>query len=367
MQGSHEERAGEAQEQGQEDNNQSMEQRLQAFADEVDSKDPDGAKEVDSDVAEEADQEEVDQAEAPAAEEGTEEAPQAAPPEPKAFDYSYKAYGEVKEIPDEYRSLIKDEESRAKVARLMSSVAGVEGLKTQHRELEQKYTETHDEYEKIVTDAQRMYGLVQKGDIDTLLDLWRVPFEQKIKFAQQMAQVHLNPELRQQYNLHRQDRLARIQHENEVQQLERQNQSYEQQQAQWQEQQHDAYLRNRVASDQKLAQIEQLYNQHHGEDSFMKEVWEQGKYVSGKTGKPVDPEQILARMAKPYEPLIAQATHQPQAPVAPPQQSTPQAQPKEKPIIPVTGKGAGHSPVRQNFKSVDDLEKYYEQEFGAKS
>ena len=260
-------------------------------------------------------------------------------------NFKYKVNKEEKEIPEAFRSIVKDAETEKQVRELFEKSHGldltkpkVEQLKTENQELLTWKTNMN----KSLTALSKF---VQKEDLGGFFQATDIPFEMVARYVHQELLKREMPEAErnriQSYEMDRR-RLLALEQENEDLKT---NYSTTSQQAREME-------FNQAMSRPEVQAIASKYDSFTGkQNGFAVAVANKGALAyqmsGGKFVMPV--EQAISETMAEWGFLMNQ-----QAPVAAAPQTQTQAAPK--PVLPNVG-SQGSSPIKQGVKSVADLRK----------
>lgn len=264
-------------------------------------------------------------------------------------DFSYKFKGEVREIPELYRGLIKDEETQKSVRDMIERAEAMEFHKGKTQELEA----TLEEALPMAQTLQQFQGAFESArtpeDHLNLLNTIGYDNEMLKNVVRQILQVEQLPEEHRQ--LIEKNKAAAL----EKNQYMTQNQKLE---AQYNEAL-TRITKSEIGIELGKAEHQSLigaYEKAQGEGSFERLFLERGAYYTDLNGgNLVPPAEVMSRIAKEFAPFL---TAQPAQGTAAPTQS---AQVVTKPkTMPVVGSGNG-SPAKTAINSLDDLKAKYKQ------
>lgn len=291
----------------------------------------------------------------------TEESPKqevssAPAPEAKSYtpDYKLKVYDEEKELDDPFlKALIKDADSEKKVKEIAQKYLGFDTVKGRHEKTKTEYQAYQQQTQPIVEYYNKATKLLQGGDLDSFFDLLKIPTNAIFQYAVQKAEeANLSPEQRYALHQQRQDRMMKMQ-------LEEQNQSLMTQQQRQLTEFRNQEL-NWVLARPEVHSVVQSIDQKYGPGTFRKAVIEKGlaHHAATQGKEDLSAEQAVQEVMKLLGGVVTPtppAQAQPGAPASLIQQN---GQP---PVIPnVTSRG-GSSPVKKQVRSIADLKKKSEE------
>lgn len=265
-------------------------------------------------------------------------------------DFKFKAAGADHEIPEMYRSLVKDQKTLEEVKRLHEKAYGLDSLAQNRDSLKKQladYEPRLKEYETVSANIKKLSHFVENGDFDSFFQGIGVKDKDVIKWVQQKIELHnASPEVRAQYEQNRQ--LMQKQYDNEQKLAQ-----YEAQQAEYA--QAEAYSQVTTAITESAKDFAEHYDSKMGQPgAFTDLVINKGIQLTQALGK----EPALNVVIDLVKNELTKLGVQPQA-VQQTQTNVPAAtiaQTKQnKPVIPVIPAG-GQSPVSTPIKSMKDLE-----------
>lgn len=318
--------------------------------------------------------------EQPAAEgveaQGVPEGAEAAPYTP---DYNYKYMGEERQIPEEFRGLIKDSQGEQKIKDIFTKYDGFEKL-SQDREIYKNQvedlTKVRDEAVRLAAERNYIKELVRKKDIGSLMSALGVGSKELLTHAEGVATAAEN------VGLDGYDKMTEDSRELHALRLEKQ--MYEQQKTL------DAMNKtslelNSEYSKATVAPLVQQYEKMNGAGSFDRGVRQLGSIHFERTGETVPASQLVSAFliqsgipmspsSQPQQgvhPQGAAIPHQNQVPVqynvtGVQQPVQPQVQPAsaamggQKPVIPTSGGTKGVTPIRPQINTLEDIQKELE-------
>jgi len=283
----------------------------------------------------------------------------AAAPETPAYTPNFKvsSYGKEYEIPELYRSLIKDKASEEEVRKLFAKAYGFEGMEPKYRSLQETHKAISTEHTNLTGEIGRLSNYVKLRDYDAFFEALQIP-EENIKawMLEKLQRSQLPPEQQAVYNREQQLRREFYNKQENEQRLSSELQTKE-----------AAILENqtkelqvnfdRAMSSPETAALAQKIDAAQGENYFRNYILEKGSQHFDKTGEIVPVDQLVSEATAYFGKFFAQvAAPQAAAPVR--GQATVEAQ-KSKAVIPNTG-GSTSSPVKKKITNFNDLRKVQE-------
>lgn len=267
-------------------------------------------------------------------------APQAAP---YVSNYKFVAYGKENDVPELFRSLIKDEKSDKEVKQFLSKAYAFEPLASKKQEIERSYKD-------LSARVERPLAFLEKKDYESFFKSTNIPDEAILEAAlNRLKYREMDPQQRAQYDAQNAER-------ERLYELEMQNQQYQQQYMQMAVQTRSVELDSKLNS-AEIKELVQNFDSAYGKPgSFRNAVIDRAAYIHATTGEDISVEDAIERVKQEYLPFLAKA-QQAQPSVG----TTPAAKP---PVIPNLGSGHHSSPARKIIKSSDDLRKVYQEKFG---
>lgn len=266
-----------------------------------------------------------------------------------------KVYDKEYDIPEAYKSLMKDEASEKEVRELFNKAYGLDGMKPKYQKLQENYQTTTQEFGQLKGEISKLSKYVQLKDYDSFFEALQIPEEtlrdwmyEKLKRSQlpadQKAVYDREQALRREY--YNQD--------DQRQKLESDLATRNQQFSEVQTRELQIKL-NEAISKPDVASLAKEVDARLGDNAFLNEVIEIGSKRFEQTGQITPPEEIVAELAGRYGKFISSP---PNVQGANRGSATMAAQ-KSNPVIPNTGSGSS-SPVKQKINRISDIKKYAE-------
>lgn len=275
-------------------------------------------------------------------------------------NYKFKAFGKEKEIPEMFRSVIKDENSERQVREVFTRAEAFDDMKARFEHSSREGQHVLNEFTALDRDVRRVTGFLAKGDIDNFLKSVRLSDNDLIKYLQTKAQYMQDPQLSQQY-------------QNQVQQREElynRNEQYQNLQTSYSNQAVQARTMqlDNILSRQDVSSVASQWDTQTGEiGAFRNLVIGEAASYYALHKQDLSAEQAVNVALQKFGRLIPKASPQAVAPgQAAPAAMNPQAPAPQAPQAPVvvapkpaipTLQGKGTSPVKQVPKSLDDLKR----------
>lgn len=271
-------------------------------------------------------------------------------------DFKFKVMDKEHEIEEWARSAIKDEETLKKARELYEKAYGLEPLKQSRDEFKTKYQSLMpqvEEYKQVTSSLNRLSHFVQQKDFGSFFDNLKIPRADIFRWVKQELELSEQPpELQQQLR-------AAQEYQAKLYDIQQQMQSYQSQL----EQQNQAHAQMTIGSSiaAHAKEIAEVFNERAGDpQAFYNAVMQQGALHQQQTGEKLPVDEVVKMVAEKAAKFIGytpQASKQQDAvlPTASPQTNV--IVKGDKPVLP-NAKAGGASPVKKNFKSLDDLKKH---------
>lgn len=290
----------------------------------------------------------------------------AAPSEPEwTPNYKYKAYGKEYEV-EEWAKPLLSKETQEHFIKLHERAGGFDHLKTNFKELEQKYGQADQTINQFMQIKHGILSNIERGDLGKAFNIIGLTDDQVMNYVKQKLEyAQLSPEQRAVVDYHRQIAEGKQQAETELERTQRLNEEFMMEKHEFETQ--------KVFADPKFAPLINEYNTRLGDENAFKSVMNQiGANEFYATGRNLPVAEATERAIKMLALNPAQAQQISQqaqvanTPVAPqPNVAQATSTPAPKPIMRVGKGGSGATPVAQQPRSVADLQKIYQQEYGA--
>jgi hypothetical protein len=278
--------------------------------------------------------------------------PAAVPEAPKyEANYKFKAFGKEKEIPEAFRSIIKDPESERQVREVFTRAEAFDDMKGRYENTQRESQQILSNFAALDKDVKRVMGYRNKGDLDNFFASIKLTDQDIIQHLQNKAQYMQDPNLKAQYDQQVQHRAELL---NTQEQYESLQQNYSNQAVQTRTMQLD-----HVLSRPDVQSTASAWDEKMGEAGAFRNLVIQeaaSYYHTTKQDLPADAAVQLAlqKFGKLVQQGLVPQAPVPVTPTAPASQTPGQPVVVAKPVIP-TLNGKGTSPVKQAPKSLADL------------
>lgn len=263
-------------------------------------------------------------------------------------DYKFKAYDKEYDIPEMYRTIIKDENSEKDVKQIFAKAYALDQHKTIHEGLKNQFKTYQEQTEPLLKIAQELDYYQKKGDLGSYFATLGFTDQQIMEYALQKAQqLELSPEQKRVYDERELANRQQYMLETQFQQTQERLQNLMIQQRQ-------VELQN-VLSKPDIQSFAQAFDGRHGQGAFAQECVQQGRSHFALTGQDLSADEVVQGIVKKFSPLMAQTQ------MAPQQSQAPRA-PADVPVIPNTGSSGG-SPTTRAVRSIDDLKRIANEKF----
>lgn len=263
-------------------------------------------------------------------------------------DYKLKVMDEEREIPEQFRGLIKDEKTAKEVREIFEKSFGHEAIKPKYETLKAAHQEVQTQYTQTMNQIQDLKADYARGDMDSFFQKLNIPKEKILQYALDTVNYQeLPPEQKALIDAKRNAELQNMQ-------LTREKQSVEQNLQQQMTQARSFALDSELARPDVKSMIEDFDKRAGEKGAFRKEVINRGLLTWHQSRGSVDlsPGQAVEQVMKLYglanAPASANASATTPASVVTPSQT---------PTIPNVSGAKATSPVKQKPKSIADLKK----------
>ena len=123
-------------------------------------------------------------------------------------NFAYKVKDEEREIPEEFRSFIKDQETQDKIVDLFTKADGLEAVKVSRQKLQEQFDSQRIEYENInkamtalenMTSVKDVQGLMKAASFSQEDVLNSIPEEVKLQHVMELLKRQESPEASREY------------------------------------------------------------------------------------------------------------------------------------------------------------------------
>lgn len=262
----------------------------------------------------------------------------------------FKVMDSEHEVPELLRGLIVDEKSQKEVIEILEKAYGLDHVKPKHETLRSEHRELKEKWSNVETGYENLQQFVKSGkpdDFREFVKFWGIPKEILYQYAAEELQFEqAPPEVKAQLQQQREREEALRETQRQVQFLQQSNM------------QQAASVRKRELADEmakpEVGKIASDYDAKFGAGAFQRKVIEKGQFAYQTTRRDL-PASEAVKLA------LADLTWNMPAPTAQKTPSAPAvtvATQKKLPVIPNVGSGRGASPVKKQFTSIEDLKKH---------
>ena len=271
-------------------------------------------------------------------------------------DFKYKAYGKEYEIPEEYRGFI-NQENYDSFKKLFEKSGGFEplkekyeGLKSTHTEIEEKFNQTQTEYDNIVNAINSVEQNINNGDFEQVFKTLNISEDALFQYvADRIAYKNMSPEERQNV-----DQTLNLRRQNEL--LQSQTAYQQQMYEQTLRNQHEMEV-NMLLHQPQYQEVISGYNDKVKDPNAFRNIFEAiGSQEFTRTGQQPMLQDVFQKTINYLG--LNQAEVTPTEAIQTESIQTNVSTPSPKPIP--THKGSGVTPIKKQFNSFEELEKYAE-------
>lgn len=262
---------------------------------------------------------------------------------------TYEVSKQKKQFDEVFKEVIKNEAQEKKLRELYEKADGLEIVKQSRDTFKQRFEEYQKQWQPVEQDLKTVGKYLQANDFDNFFKMFQIP-EQKVVdwMAQKIQYNQMSPEERARVDALKEARGQNYKKADEVENL---RQTLEQQEVQ-----HLSFQLDMLRETQKYADAASAFDERLGKPgSFEEKLFQMGELLSLRNGgKTVPPKQVFDMMVKEYGLEGAAAT-----PAPPPQAKTVVATPPvEKPTVTQIKGSKTATPVKRQFRSIEDLNNY---------
>lgn len=267
-------------------------------------------------------------------------------------NYGYSVMDKQLEIPEQFRSIIKDQDTEKLVREIFEKAEGLNYVKPKYESVKSEYESLKNQFDPIQKDLSLLGDLLKNKDFGGFFQAFNLTDEDIVKYAiDRMEYFQLPPEKRQMMDAQRQQGL-------EYYKLKQENDYYKQQQSQAELNTTYNELKSTISAPH-ISPIVESFNARAGQpDAFEKAVIAHAQSHFAMYKQDLSVPQAIESFVKTFG--LAGMASQP-----PTQNSGAQvgANPAErKATLPKSGSGA-MSPVKEKVKSLADLRKLQEKAY----
>ncbi len=285
---------------------------------------------------------------------------EAVQPPPYQPNFKFVAGKKEMEIPEKWRSFIKDAETEKEAKEIFEKAHGIDFVKSERAKVQEEYKSYKSQTEPLVGIAQQLEYHRKQGDLTSYFSTLGLNKQDVWKWALQQAEIEgLPKEQKQVYDQHREAQTRAYQ-------LEQQLEQERGQRLQNQLQQRNADLEGALSTPD-VASFVQAFDQRNGEGSFKEELIARGQMYWHTRQIDVAPGQLVKEILTKYgvgqQSQMQPSMNQPQVGQQAPMQAQQSSAPKQVPVIPNTG--SGHvSPAARKPQTIEDFKKIYDEKYG---
>jgi hypothetical protein len=266
-------------------------------------------------------------------------------------NYKVKVMDKEHEIPEQFRSIIKDAESEKLAREIFEKAYGLDHVKPKYESLKTQYEQINNEYTPIKKDLEILGQLIESKDVGGVMSALGLTDEQLIKHAMERIEYHqLSPEKKQQVDQQRSQSLKYYRTEQELNDLKNQKA---------QEELGNTY--NELVSNVRAPHIQAIaesFNTRAGKpEAFEQAVIAHAQAHFALTKQDLSVPQAIESFIRTFglQAASQQASPAPAAPAS----ATPGQRPS---TLPKSGAGTV-SPVKPKVSSIADLRKLQQQSY----
>lgn len=276
---------------------------------------------------------------------------------PYTPNLKYKAADQEKEIPEMFRSLVKDAESEKVVRELMEKADGLPSVKQRLGETSAKYKELQTQHQQVNDGLKELGDLVKKKDFGGFFDTLKIPRQELFQWALREAEIsQMDPEQRAYIE---NERTAQKQAELASKNSQSSDQRFYEQAVRTRQ------LEMKMAlSAPEVASFATRFNEVAGNpQAFESEIVKAGREMWANEQVDASPEELAQAIIQKYSRFMGQAPN----PATPHVAAVPAqgyANPNATPVLPNSPpptlpnlQGGSTSPTKTSPKNLDDLKK----------
>lgn len=248
---------------------------------------------------------------------------------------------------------MKDEKAEKYIHSLLQKSHGFDPLKSKFEATRQEFQEIKASHQQVMSQFQEAAAAYQRNDLDTVFEMFKMDPNKILQWAVHKVELsQMPPEQRQALE----ERRASEKHARE---LEKSQQTLQEQMAQEQAQ-HVNQMLDLVLERQDYSAVAQAYDAKKGQPGAFKNLVRfVGASEYNQTRKVLSPLDAAQKALELIGEKLQPATAPAQAQTATPAVDAPQTKPKTLPNL-QNGARANVSPGKGKYKSIDDLKKQYD-------
>lgn len=275
-------------------------------------------------------------------------------------NYQFKVYDKSLEFPEWIRPLVTDKTREDEIRDIFSKAYGIDGIKSKYERSKQELAELSPYRDRFTQAQEQMQKLIalRDNDLGSFIEGLGLSEEQLMDYLTERARLKSDPAFAQEYNRQRDIRQKLLQSQEQSSQSSRQLEQLTTQNQELQRQMHQFQL-EQTMSRQDVNSFASQFDSRMGQGSFTQAVIDYGNFVFHTEGRNISPVEAVNAVMQKYQPLFGSVgSAVPNPAQTPGNVQTP-------PTIPNVGTGKGVSPTKPRFKSIEDIKKHYEQEYGS--
>lgn len=273
-------------------------------------------------------------------------------------NFKYKAYDKEYEIPEHFRSLIKDKNTNDEIKKLFEKATGFDGLMPKYqrsRQTAESLTKEYSEFKTNVAPVIDLYNkatrFLQKQDYDSVFEILGISDE---ALQQHMLnKLTLTGTAKDAYTKQRE--ALRKQYELEDQQ------AVHSQEANQYKEQYEALLAQQRTSElqselsrPEVAELASQFDAKHGQGAFFKEVVQRALFHHQQTGEDLSAKDAVTNVTNLFKPMFTTVSPEAAMQKAEAQLVNTVQKKNGVPVISNVG-GRNSSPVTKEITSLDEL------------
>jgi ribosomal protein L19E len=108
-------------------------------------------------------------------------------------NFKFKAYGKEYEIPEQFRGLIKDEQTQKELHDLFSSAKGIEHLKPHYEKVRTEHQQLVQQHTNLVKQIQPINEAIKRKDVQSLVDMGVLDEQTLLQYGVARAKYYQAP------------------------------------------------------------------------------------------------------------------------------------------------------------------------------
>jgi len=272
-------------------------------------------------------------------------------------NFEFKVYDKVHQFPEWARPVIKDKATEDQIRDVFSRAYGLDGLKGKYEKSKEqltRYAEVEKNYNSQTSQLKQILAL-RDTDMGAFLQAVGLDDEKLAQHYQAILRAKEDPTFAAQYNAGLEAKRKHLQATQEQEEMRAQMESLKQEREQIMLERHVNSFESTYNSPQ-VSSFAQAFDAKAGkEGAFKDEAMELGNFIFMKEQRNAPPSEVFDLLIQKYGAFV-----QPQT-----MQAQPQMAAKSQPAtIPNTGGASGVSVTKPRFRSIDDIKKHYERNYG---